>query len=118
MIKDRFIAILLTIAMLASLIGGICGDVHADGHSASSHVAYCSAPPCDNGNASPSHPENDHPNDSHCEDCCSCSCHSYSHAGGIVIKHAPFVATLITYEPFTAIPEVVIPKFVPPENHA
>lgn len=116
LIKDGFIAILLVVSLLASFIGGVCGDVHAESYCSVDTVTTCSALDTNAAGGSPCTPDSDHPDSGHCDDCCSCPCHTCSHDCAVTIKHSPFVASLVTFEPFSAVPEVVIPKFVPPEN--
>ncbi|HEY6837326.1 MAG TPA: hypothetical protein VI389_01150 [Geobacteraceae bacterium] len=64
----------------------------------------------------PSCPESEHTGADHCD--CACSCHLPVTVQPVHIRFSPAITLLIVSEPFNALPEVYLPKFVPPQNLA
>ena len=54
----------------------------------------------------------------HCSSSCYCSCHLPVSEQPLQIRHSSIVADLISFESFTALPEVYLAKFIPPQNQA
>ncbi|MBT0665571.1 hypothetical protein KI809_14780 [Geobacter pelophilus] len=113
------IAILVIVSLIASVVGGLCSDVHPDAHcslEAGSSCAKISKAPC---SSTPCNPDHDgHSDDGHCDDCCGCSCNRSVVSTVVYLHYSPLVTTLSGNEPSSVFPEVFIPKFVPPESLA
>jgi hypothetical protein len=111
------IAILVIVSLIASVVGGLCSDVHPDAHCspAGSECSKISKTP----GSVPCNPDHDgHSDDGHCDDCCGCSCNRSVVSAVVDLHYSPLVTTLSGNEPLSVFPEVFIPKFVPPESLA
>lgn len=62
--------------------------------------------------------QGDHSESGHCDSCCSCSCHPPVIGQPVRIRLDQVVIDLVFLELFTALPEVYLPKFIPPQNVA
>ena len=116
---QKIAALILVIVILAAPTFCMCQEIdgqdhpriersHAAGHD-STHDCPDKCPGC------PS--ENDQSSD-HDASACYCSCHLPVIVQPIQINHVPLVSDLVAFEPFTALPEVCLPKFIPPQNQA
>jgi hypothetical protein len=57
--------------------------------------------------------------DNGCDSTCNnCACHSPLTIQPKQLSYNPFILVLHAYEPFKFLPEVHLPKFIPPEIHA
>ena len=54
----------------------------------------------------------------HCAAACYCACHLPVTMQPLQLHHAPVMSRLVTGEPFTFLPEVYLPRFIPPQNLA
>ena len=108
-------SLVLIVTILAA--SGLCSclDSHAaEQSSAASVAAGCDAP----ADHCPACPDGDHSSPDHCPSSCYCSCHVPLTVQAVRIQHSPVITDLVFFESFTAIPEVYLPKFIPPQNLA
>jgi hypothetical protein len=111
----KFASLVLIVVILAASCLCSCLDSHATDQSltASAANAGCAA----QGN-NPACPDADHTDADHDASSCFCSCHLPLLALPLRLHHAPVTGKLSPLETFTAIPEVYLPKFTPPQNLA
>ena len=64
----------------------------------------------------PNCPERSHPESDDCASSCGCLCHLPASMQSIRITHSPVITEIVFFEPFTALPEVYLSKFIPPQN--
>lgn len=111
----KITSLLVLVMVLAVSLFGICEETHAtekarDAHSqgscsAAAKVAPDHCPPCSGEGESGA---------DHCASACYCACHLPVASQPLQIHHSPAIAELTTFEAFTALPEVYLPKFIPP----
>lgn len=70
------------------------------------------------GDHCPHCPDQGHSDSGHCDSSCSCSCHPPVIGQPVRIRLDEIVIDLVFLEPFTALPEVYLPKYIPPQNVA
>lgn len=108
----KSVSYFLIMAILAVTMSLFAGNAsHADGgkHTPSvSKVASVETQspccPCDS----------DHSSSDHCNSFCSCVCHAHLPVAAVQFASSLIVVPLQFHESFKAIPEVHLPKFVPP----
>lgn len=115
----KFISHLLLLVILIGTVHGVHECAHAmqgcmvaaddaavpSAASASSHPSPCTPPP-------------DHQDYDGCDTCVNCACHA-----PLAVQHGmpcydPPIFTVRFAEPFTYLPDVFLPKFIPPQNLA
>ena len=104
----------LIVTILAA--SGLCSclDSHAAGQSSAASVAT----ECGAADQCPACPDDSHSEADHDAASCFCSCHLPLTMQAVQIQHSPVITDLVFFESFTAIPEVYLPKFIPPQNLA
>ncbi|WP_250678760.1 hypothetical protein [Geomonas sp. Red32] len=50
----------------------------------------------------------------HCDSCCHCPCHAPLTVPSLHLVPVPVATSLVFHEPFQSIPEVYLPKYIPP----
>ena len=113
----------MAIVMLFTAVTGFCGDLCASESSAQVtnvsgnaqiadlHAGSEKQCPCPAGQGTDSHRC-----DSSCD--CDCPCHAPLTQHSIRFDGPGLVVALVFHEPFKHLPEVFLPKFIPPQNKA
>jgi len=114
----KSISFLMVIAILTISVTGFCRGANAmelSGYSGNSQaVSYldtiekgCSTGPADK-----------HSVPDHCDSSCNCPCHAPLTVEPVRISCSQKISSLTSFEPFKAIPEVYLSRFIPPQNLA
>lgn len=117
-IPHKFIARLLLIALVTVTLNCVHENAHAVADRVSAmgnqQVHLDASEQCN----CPSQPAG-HPQDSdECDDCYNCACHAPSTIQFFRLNYNPVIRNLSSSDPFKHLPEVFLPKFIPPQNHA
>jgi hypothetical protein len=110
----KFTALLLVVTIIAA--SGLCSCL--DSHAADKPQATSVATGCGGDAHCPACPGDDSSDADHCASSCYCSCHLPLTVQTVQIRHSPAITALVFFESFTAIPEVYLSKFIPPQIHA
>jgi len=113
-ILKKFISLLVIATILAASLFCSCLDSHA----AEQSRPEAAGTACAADDHCPACPADDHPDADHCASSCFCSCHLPLTVLAIRIEHSQVITDLVFLESFTAMPEVYLPKFIPPQNLA
>ena len=70
------------------------------------------------GDHCPNCPDQGDSDSGHCDSSCSCSCHPPVIGQPVQVRLDQIVMDIVFFEPFSALPEVYLPKFTPPQNVA
>lgn len=109
------LAVMLTFATAGFSHGACAEDV--PGSSVASADAVTSSIAA--GTQGPVCPCDDHSTDSgHCGISCQCPCHASLTPQPVQVGCSPQISPLLFFEPFKALPEVYLSKFIPPQNLA
>ena len=93
----------------------LCKETHAAQQSWGTHgQVACDALTGADADHCPSCPSHDQTDSDHCASSCDCSCHLSVTVPPVSIRFSPVVTDLVFFEPFTALPEVYLSKFIPP----
>ena len=108
----RYVSSCMVIVMLAISVTGFCRSAHAaelsfDAHSDSSYL-------CAIEKDCPSCPVGEQSTPDHCDSSCNCPCHAPLTAQSVQVVCSQTIAPLVFPEPFKALPEVYLSKFIPP----
>lgn len=108
----------MIIIMFAITVTGFCRGAHAaelsfDAPSEQS-ASYLNAVE----NQCPSCPIDEHSAPDHCDSSCNCPCHAPLTAQPVQVVCSQLITPLVFSEPFKAVPEVYLSKFIPPQNLA
>ncbi len=117
----KFNAVLLLVVIVTVSATGICRGQHGMGQSrddahcrqGEARSLYAVTDGC-----CPSSPVEEHSDENHCAASCYCQCHLPLFPEAVVINHSPEVTLLSLSDPVRFLPEVYLPKFVPPQNLA
>jgi hypothetical protein len=109
----KFTSLVLFILVLASAGFCPCLESHAKEQPAACSQSGCVA----DAGQSPACPDDGHSTTDH-DAACSCTCHLLVTVLPIDLQHAPVSGKLSPAETFTALPEVYLSKFIPPQNLA
>jgi hypothetical protein len=111
----KLASLFLIVTILAA--SGLCSclDSHAAEQSSPAPVAARCDAPADH---CPACPDGDHSGSDQCPSSCYCSCHLPLTMQTVQVQHSPVITELVFFESFIAIPEVYLPKFIPPQNLA
>jgi hypothetical protein len=111
----KLTSLCLIVMVLAA--SGLCTCL--DSHATEQAPGSASAVHCtDDADHCPACPAGDHSSADHDAASCFCACHLPLLTQGINIRHNPVVSTLVSVEKITAIPEVWLDLFIPPQNLA
>lgn len=66
----------------------------------------------------PCAPQGPHQDSDGCDSCVNCTCHAPLTVQPFQLNYAPIIITLQWSDPFKHLPEVFLPKFIPPQNQA
>ncbi|WP_243373737.1 hypothetical protein [Geotalea sp. SG265] len=113
----KYLSLCLVAVVVILSLGDLCLGFHAPQSTAGLHRTQGDSLPDLAGDDCPCCPADDH---SHPDDClsCDCACHAPLPAQPLTIACLQLVAPLKFHEPFTFLPEVYLPKFIPPQNQA
>lgn len=111
----NFVSSLLLLVMLAITLQGSHESAHAmqSPVSGASSIAVAPAPhdvPCS--------PFEHHHDFDDCDNCVNCACHASLTIQSIQLSYNPAVSELQTFDTFKFIPEVYLPRFIPPQIQA
>lgn len=113
-ILKKCITFLMVIVMVVISVTGFCRSASAIGPSDNIKCAD-GVKHLDTGkNQSPASPSNDHAAPDHCDSSCSCPCHAPLTAQPSLVVCVCPIDALVFFEPYKALPEVYLPKFIPP----
>ncbi len=115
---QEFTSLLLVVVILMAPTFCLCQEINGEDHlriERSQAAGHGSIGNCDQ---SPCCPGDDDAGGSHDASGCFCSCHLPVTVHVPRIHHVPLVGDVSTFEPFTALPEVYLSKFIPPQNQA
>ncbi len=115
---QQFASLVLVVVILMSPAFCLCQEIHhgANRPECSLTAGHDAIEDC--ADQSPDCPGDHNPGADHDASGCYCSCHLPVTEQPIRIHHSPLIVSLTTFEPFTALPEVFLPKFIPPQNQA
>ena len=109
---------LMAIVLAVSALS-LCPETDATEQSRAAYrQAACEASSESAADHCPACPGGGHADEDQCASSCYCSCHLPVPEQSPMIGHSSIVADLIHFERFTALPEVYLPKFIPPQNRA
>lgn len=106
----------LFLVVMIFTASGLCSCL--DSNAAQQSAAASVATECGGSAHCPACPGDDTPDSDHCASSCYCSCHLPLTVQTVQIEHSPVITELFFFESFTSIPEVYLPKFIPPQNLA
>lgn len=114
----KFIARLLLIALFTVTLNCVHESAHAIQAPASTRDTQPEFKDTSETCNCPSQPSG-HPQDSdECDDCYNCACHAPSTIQIFRLNYNPVIRNLGSSDSFKHLPEVFLPKFIPPQNHA
>jgi hypothetical protein len=67
---------------------------------------------------SPVSPSGEHRDYDGCDTCINCACHAPLSSQPLRLCYNPLVSALALSDPYNSLPEVYLPKFIPPQNNA
>jgi hypothetical protein len=114
----KYISFVMVMAIFAISLSGFCreGIAASPPCAAEYHIDKYN---CDQkGNDTRTSPADEHSVPGHCDSNCDCPCHAQLTAHPFQITCLLHVVPLEIHDPFKALPEVFIPRFVPPHIHA
>ena len=107
-------SLLLIVTILAA--SGLCSCL--DSHAAQQSPTAAVTTECGGADHCPACPGDNHSDADHDAASCFCSCHLPLLVFPMEIQPSPIAGKLSFFERFTAVPEVFLPKFIPPQNLA
>ena len=113
----KYVATILLLVLLAISVNGVHTDIHARQHHLTVTDAQASLS-SDAAHSCPCTPDEQHNDCDECDSCIHCACHAPLTVQTFQLRYAPLIITLSATDPFKHLPEVVLPKFIPPQNHA
>ncbi|KAF0220110.1 MAG: hypothetical protein FD174_1555 [Geobacteraceae bacterium] len=110
----KFCALILLMVIISMSVTGFCRSAHAADPSCD--TTYDMAPGTYSAieKQCPSCPVDEHSVPDHCDSSCHCPCHAPLTAQPVQVVCSRQIAPLVFPEPFKALPEVYLPKFIPP----
>jgi hypothetical protein len=116
----KFVSSALVLIMLMIIVGGLCTNACAVEKGTRTFHAISAQ---DNGvhsqagaDHSPCSPCEDDDHSDGCDTCINCICHASMTVLPFALSYRPVISDLQTADPITALPEVYLSKFVPPQN--
>ena len=118
LIPLQFFSKLFLVVMLTVIISGVHESAHAlQNHmsAASDEASYYEISASHQCPCTPL----EQPKDNDCCDTCdTCACHAPLTIQPFQLSYNPIISDLSTSEPFKHLPEVYLPKFIPPQIHS
>lgn len=109
-----YVSFCMIIVIFAISAAGFCRNAHAAELSFDAtyehSISYLSA----SEKQCPSCPIDEHSTPDHCDSSCYCSCHAPLTAQPVQVVCSQQMTPLVFPEPFKALPEVYLSKFIPP----
>jgi hypothetical protein len=113
----RAIALIQLVVVLSVSVAANCHDIGPK--KAGIHTTVAVSLPIPDTHESPCCPvDDDHSDVDHCASCLHCACNALLADQETVLSYAPSVSMLNPIDRFNHLPEVYLPKFIPPQNHA
>jgi len=106
----------LLVAVLSVLCDGACRGAHAMDSSGANGPTAVRSLTADHG--CPCCPDSHHDSDDVCDDCVNCLCHASITPQGLLLSYLPVFSEIVSSDSFKFLPEVYLPKFVPPQSQA
>ena len=113
----KYLSMLLLLIMLLTSANGVHDTVHAM-QSQLSTAGEQTSFATDSIHSCPCDPGEQHEDCDGCDSCINCSCHAPLTVQPFQLRYTPLIITLSSTDPFKHLPEVFIPKFIPPQNRA
>jgi len=115
-LKYRIIfALLIPMLFLNLSASALFGAAHAAkelGYSSSHNISIFNVVSNDH---CPACPNEDHPNNDHSHPSCEHHSSLYLGCGPLLISYNPYITIHTIFDPFNALPEVYLEKFIPPQ---
>jgi hypothetical protein len=115
LIPTQFVTHLLLLVMTVTMVHGVHESAHAMQGSILAGDAAVTQGELSAPHECPCPPPVEHQDYDGCDNCINCSCHALLRAHALVLNYAPVIASLHFSAPFQFLPEVFLPKFVPPQ---
>ena len=112
----KYISCLMVLVILAISVTGFCPDTCAAELPDNLNSGHCTAGAIDG--HCPSSPVNDHAASDQYDPSCHCPCHAPLTTQPVQITCSQRISPLLFIDPFKAIPEVFLSRFIPPQNRA
>lgn len=114
----NYIFSLFMLVMFTISVTGFCPSAHSFEPPSHMDNAQAQCPSNVSEGHCPCCPAEEHPLPGSCDSSCHCSCHAPLTPQRINIASVLQISPLVFSEPFKALPEVFLSKFVPPQNRA
>ena len=111
---EKYISFLMVVVMITISLTGIYRSAVTTGYAGDVKYGQCAGSPSPIEKACPSCPIDDHSVPDHCDSSCYNPCHAPFTAQPVQIVCLQLISPLEFYEPFKALPEVYLPKFILP----
>lgn len=112
---EKCISFLMVVVMFTISVTGIYRSALATECPGDVKYGQCAGSPSPVEKACPSCPVDDHSVPDHCDSSCYSPRHAPLTVPAVQIVYLPLISQLEFYEPFKALPEVYLPKFIPPD---
>jgi hypothetical protein len=114
----NFLSLLMMMVILAGFLNGFCQSACATELSGDAKCQQSTGFSAAVEEGCPSCPADEHSGSHHCDSCCNCPCHAPLTEQPVQLFRSLQLSALVFFEPFTALPEVFLSKFIPPQNLA
>lgn len=112
----KYVSWLLLASVFVVLCNGVCSTAHALEPQVSS-LQNCAFIDAAAGSGAPCCPDDRHGSESPaCDDCVNCLCHVTVAPQLFRLNYLPLISQLSSFNAFRLMPEVYLPKFIPPQN--
>jgi len=120
LIPLKLLSWLLLAITLTVTVNCVISSAHAlerEAAAAGQLVSQCQVSDAHHCPCAPAGGLHDHDQDD-CDDCCGCACHLSLITEHFHFSYNPVMSDLQVSDPFQYLPEVYLPKFIPPQNQA
>lgn len=116
----KFLSWALLVVMMTVTVNGVNKCAHAmQSHAAVANVQSVTSPPeVSASHHCPCSPLEQHNDSEDCDSCINCTCHVHLNIQPFQLSYNPIISEINTCDTFTHLPEVYLPKFIPPQNLA
>lgn len=115
---QKYISFLMVIVILSIAVNGFCQSSDTVKFPVAAKNIQKVTDISSNDTQSPESPVNKSAHPDHCNSSCYCSCHAPLTLQSERLCYSPSIDPLSSFEPFKAIPEVYLSKFIPPQIFA
>jgi len=115
---QKYISFLMVIVILSIAVNGFCQSSDTVEFSVAAKNIQKGTYISSIDTQCPESPVNKSAQPDHCNSSCYCSCHAPLTLQSVRLCYFPPIDPLSTFEPFKAIPEVYLSKFIPPQIFA